>query len=156
FAGNDLTPLRFDPQLPYVAPNGDYRSGITYFHWWRVTGRFWSRSLVEAIKDEQRTINKRRTQMNEIIDRGLPYTLVQTGSQAKKRTDLPLELIEIDRSEQAPVINQGVGPGSWFYQELEQIRNDLERASGVRIASLGENPSNVQNYSQLALLREAD
>jgi hypothetical protein len=32
----------------------------------------------------------------------------------------------------------------------------MERAAGVRAASLGENPANVANYSQLALLREAD
>lgn len=156
FAGNNLRLLRVDDALPYQAPDGSYRSGISYFHWWRVTGRFWSRSLIEALKDGQRAYDKRRTQINEMIDRGLPYTLVQTGSQARKRTDLPFELVEIDRAEQAPVHVAGFSGGQWMYDELKQIQDDLERASGVRVASLGENPSNVQNYSQLALLREAD
>jgi hypothetical protein len=156
FAGNDLRLLRVDNELPYVAPDGTYRSGISYFHWWRVTGRFWSRSLVEGLKHGQRAYDKRRTQINEMIDRGLPYTLVQTGSTALKRTDLPMELVEIDRSEQAPVHVQGFSGGQWMYDELKQIQDDMERASGVRNVALGTNPPNVQNYSQLALLREAD
>ena len=156
FGGNNLELLRVDNQLPYKGPQGEYRSGIAYFHWWRVTGRFWSRSLIDACKDGQRAYDKRRTQINEMIDRGLPYTLVQTGSQARKRTDLPFELVEIDRTEQQPVHVSGFTGGQWMYDELRQIQDDLERASGVRMASLGENPANVQNYSQLALLREAD
>jgi hypothetical protein len=156
FAGNQMKLLRMDDKLPYQAPDGSYRSGVTYFHWWRVTGRFWSRSLVEVLKDGQRAKNERRTQAGETIDRGQPYTLVQTGSKAKKRTDLPLEIVEIDATEKQPVHIQGIGPGTWMYEELNQIKDDMERAAGVRAASLGENPSNVANYSQLALLRETD
>jgi hypothetical protein len=41
-------------------------------------------------------------------------------------------------------------------EEYRQIRDDAEHASGVRSPALGENPTNVNTYSQLALLREAD
>src|SRR5262245_18411987 len=83
FASSDLKLIDYQPSLPYVAPDGIYRAGIAYFHWWRVTGRFWSRSLVDVLRDGQRGINKRRTQINEIIDRNMPFVIVQTDSKAK-------------------------------------------------------------------------
>src|SRR6266496_2120055 len=71
-AGNEMKLLRVDPKLPYLDTNGTYCSGVVYFHWWRVSGRFFSRSLIEAMKDGQRRKNKLATQRNEIIDRGMP------------------------------------------------------------------------------------
>src|SRR6266540_1565017 len=50
FAGNGLKFLRLDDKLPYQGPDLSYRSGITYLHYQRVTGRFWSRGLVDALK----------------------------------------------------------------------------------------------------------
>jgi hypothetical protein len=44
FAGGRLKLVDVQPTLPYQGPDGGWRSGISYFHWWRVTGRFWSRS----------------------------------------------------------------------------------------------------------------
>jgi hypothetical protein len=156
FAGNELKLIHTEPRLPYVGPDGTYRSGIAYFHWWRATGRFWSRALVESLKDAQRAMNKRRTQANEIIDRGMPAVFVEENSNALKRKGLPLELVQLKPSERPPVVVQGVGPGPWMSEEYRQIRDDAEHASGVRSPALGENPTNVNTYSQLALLREAD
>jgi hypothetical protein len=56
------------------------RSGITYFHYWRVKQRFFSRSLYDAGRGPQRTRNKRISQIDEIIDRGLPKVFVEEGS----------------------------------------------------------------------------
>src|SRR6266542_4180102 len=156
FLTNELKLVRVEPRLPYVGPDGVYRSGIAYFHWWRTTGRFWSRGLVEALRDAQRAMNKRRMQANEIIDRGTPFVMVEKNSEALKRVGLPLELIQLAPQERQPVISQGAGPGPWMQQEYQQIRDDAEHAAGVRAPTLGDNPTNVNTYSQLALLREAD
>lgn len=155
FASNDLKLLRVDERLPYKCPDGTYGSGISYFHWWRVTGRFWSRALVENLKDGQRTFDKRRTQMGEIIDRGLPYVLAAEGTNVE-RQGRAMDIVRYPRDGQVPTPVQGLGPGQWFNEEVQQIQQDMERSSGVRGPTLGENPSNVGTYSQLALLREAD
>jgi len=156
FAGNKMNLVHYDEKLPYQGPNGEYRSGIVYFHWWRVTGRFWSRSLVSSLQDAQFAMDKRRTQINELIDRSMPYVFIQKGSNAVKRSFLPFEEIQIDPGEKAPQPVQGIGPGPWMAQELEIIRMDAEHASGVKATSLGENPANVTTYSQLALIKEND
>jgi len=156
FGGNKMKPLRITDRLPYVDPDGSYCSGISYFHWWRVTGRFWSRSLVEAMKDPQRSVNKRRTQINEIIDRGLPVVFVEKNSPAKERRGLPMEIIEIGPQERAPQPTQGISPGEWMYHDIQEMRGDIEHATGIRGPRLGENPTNVTTYSQLALLNEND
>ena len=159
FAGNDLKLLRVENELPYCAPDGvTYRSGISYFHWWRVTGRFWSRALVEALKEGQRGLNRLGSYSDEIIKKGLPYVLVPEGpqEQALKQSSVPFEVIKFPPGQGAPQPVQGIGPGPWIQQRAEEITNDLERAAGIRAASLGENPANVDTYAALAKLSEAD
>lgn len=154
--GREHRLLHIDDHLPCKAPDGTYVSGIAYFHWWKVTGRFWSRSLVEALKDPQRIINRRKTQNAEIIDRGMPKVFVEEGSLPHNPAGLPLEKIEVKRGATQPSFHGGVGPGEWMYRELEEARVDLEHASGMRGPSLGDNPTSVTTYSQLALLAEKD
>lgn len=156
FGGNAMKPLRVESRLPYSDATGAGTSGIAYFHWWRVTGRFWSRALVEAMKDPQRTVNKRRTQVNEIIDRGMPAVFVERNSKAKMRQGSPVELIEIGPQERAPQVFEGIRPGEWLSKDVADAREDLERATGIRGPRLGENPTNVTTYAQLALLTEND
>ena len=156
FGSNRMKPLRITDKLPYVDPNGAYCSGIAYFHWWRVTGRFWSRSLVESMKDPQRSVNKRRTQINDIIDRGMPYVITERNSRAKERRGLAMEVVEIEKDERAPQAISGLNPGEWMYHDIQEMRGDLEHATGIRGPRLGENPANVTTYSQLALLNEND
>jgi hypothetical protein len=155
-ATNQYVPLSFDNKLPYVGPDGTPRSGIAYFHWWRVSGRFWSRGLVEAMKDGQRAINKRRTQINEIIDRGMPAVFVERDSEALNRKGVPAEYIELAPQERAPIISQGIAPGPWMQADVEALREDVTHATGIKGSSLGENPTNVSTYSQLALINEND
>src|SRR5438034_672911 len=152
FASNELKLIDHQPRLPYVAPDGTYRSGIAYFHWWRVTGRFWSRSLVDVLRDAQRGINKRRTQINEVIDRNMPFVIVQTDSRAKRKSGLVNEIVEVDPSERAPQVVSGAGPGAWMQADVEAMREDLAHASGINGPRRGENPQNVSTYSQLSLI----
>lgn len=157
FAGTDFALLRAEMKLPYCGPNGEYRSGISYFHWRRVSGKFFSRGLVESLKDSQRRINKRRTQDNEIIDRGLPWVAVPRGANISlKQTRVPLELVYYDPQVGQVIPNSGIGPGPWMRDDVESSREDAERASGIRGPSLGDNPSGVETYGQLALLKEGD
>lgn len=153
-ASNAMKVLAYEEELPYRDPKGQWRSGISYFHWWRTTGRFWSRSLMDVLRDPARMIDKRKTQINEIIDRGMPYVFVQEGSKASQRSGLPFEMIPIRADERAPIISNGTPPGPWLAQDVEALREDLEHGSGIRGPRLGENPTGVSTYSQLALISE--
>lgn len=152
----ELRPLSAPRELPYVGPDGTYRSGITYFHYVRVPGRFWGRGLVEVLKDPQRMINKRRTQSAETIDRSQPKAFVEKDSIVGDMDGSPMELIEVLKGAAIPQLVQGLGPGPWMKDEVESCREDLERASGIQRVTLGQNPNNVGTYSQLALLRDSD
>lgn len=153
-ATNKMQVVRVEDRLPYEAPDGTYRSGIAYFHWWRVSGRFYSRGLVDVMKDIQRSFNKRRNQTHEIIDRGMPIVFVEKGSAATERQGLAAEIVELGPSERQPVPFQGFGPGDWMWRDLEAMRDDLEHATGLRGPRLGDNPANVTTYGQLAILNE--
>lgn len=154
-ASNSLRVLATRDELPYKGPDGSYRSGITYFHWWRVTGRFLGKALLDGLKDPQRSINRRVTQKNEIIDRGMPFVLAEEGS-ILPRTGKPMEEVKVARGSAKPDFHEGVRPGDWMYRDLDALRMDMEEAAGIRAVSLGDNPSSVTNFSQLALLREND
>jgi hypothetical protein len=155
-ASNQFVPLATRDELPVCAPDGTYRSGITYFHWWRVTGRFWSRSLIEPMKDIQRRINKRATQADQTIDRGQAYLMVDKNSNARYRKGFPVEVIELDPAERAPIPSAGIPPGDWLYKDKADAIEDLDRASGIGQSALGENPENATTYGQLALLHEQE
>jgi hypothetical protein len=142
--------------LPCKRPNGDGFSGIGYFHWWRVTGRFWSRGLVEVMEDGQRRFNKRATQNGKIIDRGMPKVFIKEDSIRNWPTGLPQEVVELSPGSEKPEFFSGVGPGEWMWKDLEQVEADLSHATGIYGPSRGENPQNVDTYSQLALIAEND
>ncbi len=154
FAGNALKTLRVTDQLPKVGPDGEYRSGISYLHWWRVSGRFWSRGLVDVMKDIQRSFNKRRNQTHQIIDRGMPLIFVERNSRALERQGLIAEVVELDPAERDPKPFTGFGPGDWMWRDIEAMREDLEHATGLRGPRLGDNPPNVNTYGQLSILNE--
>jgi hypothetical protein len=154
---NQMELLAADEQLPYMAPDGSYRPGIAFFHWWRLNDRFWSRAFVEGLKDPQRAINRRETQKNEIIDRGMPFVLVPNGSEVAERRGVPVEVIAVDMSGAnggQPIVNGGIPPGEWFFRDIELQREHASHASTLSPLRLGENPQNVDTYSQLALLNE--
>lgn len=153
-ASNGFRLLRVDQQLPYQGADGTSRSGISYFHWWRLNDRFSSRAFVEGLKDPQRMINRRRTQAIEIGDRSMPYVIVESGSKAVERHGTPMELIEVGRDERVPQPVTGLNPGTAWQADVEAFREDLSHASTLSPLRLGENPASVDTYSQLALLNE--
>lgn len=143
-------------RLQKRGPGGEWRTGLTYFHWWRVTGRFWSRSLVESMEDSQRRINERATQNQKIIRRGMPKVFMTKGSLVNWPEGLPMEVVTVKEGQAAPNFFQGIGPGAWMQADIEQADNDIARATGIYGPSRGENPANVDTYSQLALIAEND
>lgn len=149
--------LEETPALDYEGVDGSWSSGIVYYHWWRLTDRFYSRSLIEALKDPQRLINRRQTQSNEIIDRGMPKAMIEEGSLVEEPSGAPMEILRLMKGTQVqPVFTQGIGPGPWMYQDKQELRNDASHASTLSALKLGENPENVSTYSQLAILNEQE
>jgi hypothetical protein len=138
----------------YVLPDGTPHSGVVYLHWRRRSDRFWSGSLITALKDPQRIINRRETQNLEIIDRGMPRTYVRKGDMPEEPEGLPMEIVELAQNAAAPVMDKGTGPGSWMYEDLAHHADNLGHASTISPLRLGENPEGVDTYSQLALLND--
>ncbi len=153
-ATNQLIELEEEPQLPHQAPDGSWRSGIEYFHMWRRNDLFWSRAFIEGLKDPQRMIDRRKRQEIEIVDRGMPKVFVEEGSIVKEPEGHPLEIIELKKGVAPPNHWGGQGPGTWMEQAIAGHREDLAHASTLSAVRLGENPANVDNYSQLALINE--
>src|SRR5450759_2223150 len=96
FVGQNLELVEARNDLPCEAPDGTPRSGIHYFHYVRLTNRFFSRGIIELGKEAQRAINKRRTQIAATIDRGQPFILHEKGS-IPKRKGFPVEMIPMER-----------------------------------------------------------
>lgn len=155
-AGEGMQVIATRDSLDYMAPDGTYRAGIHYFHYIRLSDRFWSKSLVESAMDPQRAIEKLRTTSLEIAARSLPKVYAAKGSITKQPEGLPLEVVWIDPRLPKPVIDNGPGVPAWLDGQVQACREDLSRAVGIKDVSLGENPSGVNTYSGLALLRDQD
>lgn len=157
-AGSDeLRPMGAPGELPYQGPDGTWRSGVTYFHYQRVPGRFWGRGLVEVLKDPQRIIDRRRTQITETIDRAQPIAFVTKGSvDLEGKTGAPLEIVNVEEGKPLPVFHPGTGPGPWMQADVESCRQDMARASGINAVTLGQESERATTYSELALRRETD
>ncbi|HXJ64922.1 MAG TPA: hypothetical protein VNN79_14295, partial [Actinomycetota bacterium] len=133
---------------------GKPHTGVVYFHWWRLSDRFQSRSFVEPLKDPQRIINRRETQNVELIDRSMPKLIVRKGDWPDTTTGDPLEIVELERNAQAPQPTALPQPGTWMYADKQSHDENLSHASTLSPLRLGENPAAVQTYGQLALLND--
>lgn len=156
FAGENMVHLETRPELPRKACDGSYRSGIHYFHYLRLTNRFWSRGMVERGMSGNKIINETRSIMVEHVRRGGPKVYMAKGTVEKMPTGATLEVVWTDPTKPKPIIDQGTPLGQWYFQQVEATREDLARSVGINDVSVGENPANVGTYSQLALLREQD
>jgi hypothetical protein len=155
YAGNRL--LEQVNELPYKRPNGDYHSGIVYFHYWRTEGRFWGRALIEPGKGIQRTYNKRCQQEQLTIDRGQPFILAD-GTQEIKQTETPLEVVNFEANSgmQPPTAVRGVDVSESLWRSKENLIDDLDRAMGINAVSTGEEATRQTTYAELALRAEKD
>lgn len=153
-ASNQYVLLDSSDSLDYRLPNGKPHSGVVYLHWWRRSDSFWSGSFVGALKDPQRIIDRRESQNLEIIDRGMPKVYGEDGSLIDTPSGQPMEFVGVKAGKTPPTVFAGLGPGDWMYKDLDHHAENLSHASTLSTLRLGENPQNVDTYSQLALLNE--
>jgi len=153
-AGNSYRLLQVTEKLDYQRPNGDWHTGIVYFHWQRLDDRFQSRAFIENLKDGQRTINEIKTTQLEILWRGLPKVFTKEGDLIHDPAGLPLENIEMRADAAQPSFFGGIGPGLWMDAMIASCDNDLSHASTLSPLKLGANPQGVDTYAQLQLLNQ--
>ncbi len=132
------------------------RTGVHFFRWGVLPGRFIGKSFIENGIGPQRVYNKRLTQINAIIDRNLPKVYAEEQSLALPVTGEPMEVINVRSGAPLPVTVQGVSPGQWMLDDLKQQVDAAERALGIRGISMGQAPQGVSAYSAMALLTEND
>lgn len=132
------------------------RSGLHYFRWQVLPGRFMGKAFIENGLGPQKIYNKRHTQLNAIIDRNMPKVFMEENSLARPHTGEPMEIIEIRPGAPLPKAEQGIEPGQWMMDDLNLQVESAERALGIRGVSMGSAPSGVSAYSAMALLTEND
>lgn len=143
-------------QLPYPDHPAGPRTGVHYFRWQVIPGRFPGRAFIEGGIGPQKIRNKRLTQINAIMDRGLPKVFIEEQSLARPQTGEPLEVVEVRPGSPLPKVESGVQPGAWMLQDVKLQEENAERALGIAPVTRGNPPQGVSAYSALALLTEND
>lgn len=152
YAGNKL--LDVQEELPYELPSGDRCSGITYFRYWPLEGRFWGQGLVEPGKKIQRLYNRACQQEQTTVDRSQPYILQAEGSQIQEQTEI-MQVLTF-QGQQAPTPVTPPGPGVFMQAYKEGLLADLERAMGIHDESLGGSAGGATTYSEYVRRLEQD
>ncbi len=132
------------------------RTGLHYFRWTILPGRFIGKAFIENGIGGQKIYNKRNTQINAIIDRNMPKVYAEEQSLARPKTGEPMEIIEVRPGAPLPKTEQGVAPGAWMLDDIKMQVENVERAMGIRGVSMGQAPQGVSAYSAMALLTEND
>lgn len=153
---NDGHLLSEQKKMPYQQEPWGPRSGITYFRWTILDGRFWGRAFIEPGIGPQKSRNKLESQIQETIDRGQPFWIEEENSIVKAPSGAIMERVTLRPGSQPPQRIGGVNPGEWMFRARENADENIEKTLGLHEGSLGENPANVGTYSQLVLLTEKD
>jgi hypothetical protein len=132
------------------------KTGMHYFRWQVLPGRFMGKAFIENGIGPQKIYNKRHTQLNAIIDRNMPVVYIEEQSLARRKTGEPFEYVEVRPGAPLPQPQAGVQPGAWFMEDIRNQVESVERALGVRGVTMGQAPSGVSAYSAMALLTEND
>ena len=149
--GERQEPLETYDSLPYRSPNGTWRAGVYFLHCIRLSDRFWSKGFMESALDPQRAINEHSTRIEQTIAHGQPFRWVEEGSIKKMPDGAAGSVGWLKVGKPRPQTDPGMPPGTWMYDVIRARREDLARAV-MPEAAMGENPTNVTTYSQLALL----
>lgn len=152
----DSALLDYRESLPLDEHPKGPRSGVHYFRWQTLPGRFVGKAFIENGLGPQKIYNKRHTQVNAIIDRSMPKVYMEENSMARPKTGEPMEIIEIRPGAPLPKQEQGMQPGTWMMEDIKLQVESVERALGIRGVSMGQAPQGVAAYSAMALLSEND
>lgn len=142
--------------LPYADHPRGPSTGLHYFRWQILPGRFMGKAFIENGIGPQKVRNKRLTQIDTIIDRNLPRVFMEENSLARPKTGEPNEIIEVRPGAPLPKVEQGTPPGAWMLQDVKLQEDNAERAMGMHSVTRGQAPSGVSAYSAMALLTEND
>ncbi len=140
--------------LPYDSHPRGPSTGVHYFRWSIIPGRFLGKAFIENGIGPQQVRNKRLTQIDAIIDRNMPKVFIEEQSLARPKTGDPMEVVEVRPGAPLPKVEQGVPPGAWMLQDVRLQEENAERALGMRSITLGQPPAGVTAYSAMALLNE--
>jgi hypothetical protein len=140
--------------LPYADHPRGPSTGLHYFRWGVIPGRFMGKGFIENGIGPQIVRNKRITQIDAIIDRNMPKVYIEESSLARPKTGEPMEYVEVRSGAPLPKTEAGVPPGAWMLADVKLQEENAERAMGMRSVSLGAPPQGVTAYSALALLNE--
>lgn len=140
--------------LPYDYPPKGPSTGVHYFRWQVVPGRFMGRAFIEGGIGPQQIRNKRLTQVDTQIDRGLTKVFIEEQSLSRPKSGEPMEIIEVRPGSPLPKVEQGVPIGGWMFQDIKLQEENVQAALGITSVSLGQAPPGVTAYSALALLNE--
>jgi hypothetical protein len=111
YAGRKL--LNVQEQLPYRTPSGEYHSGIVYFHWNRVEGRFFGIGLVEPGKKIQRLYNRACQEEQVIAECSKPYVLAEEDNEITVPR-VSMQVVKYRKGLNPPQPVQGIGPPNWL------------------------------------------
>lgn len=101
--------------------------------------------------------NRTATSQQEIVDRGMPYILVEEGAVPEKPSGRPVEWVEVKKGTQIePQPVAGIGPGPWMKEHRDQLMSDAQHASTLSGLKLGESPTNVDTYAQYAAMQDQE
>jgi hypothetical protein len=140
-------PLQQDPWGP--------RSGITYFRWQILEGRFWGRAFMEPGIGPQKIRNKRSSQIDQTIDSGQNKIFIEEGSiDTSKLKGVPNEIVKVKPGATMPKSDGGIPPGAWMQADIELQDTNIQKALGLYGVGLGDNPTSVTTFGQLQLLNE--
>jgi hypothetical protein len=153
----ESTILSKTDHLPYML-KGRPHTGITFFHYNTVDGRFLGKGVIEDLIGPNRQLNRARSQNIELKDRNLGRVYARKGTltEATMPTGKIMELIEVPMHAEYPQEVAGGGIGPWVQQEAEINHNDMERVAGLHDSSMGQAPEGVEAFSAMALLQQAD
>lgn len=143
-------------EWPYNDQVRGYTSGVHFFRWQVLPGRFMGKAFIENGIGPQMIRNKRFTQIDNIIDKNMPFLFIEEQSLARRKTGAPMEYVEVRPGAPLPQVNQGVAPGAWMLQDVKMHEEAVEKAMGVRGITTGQPPAGISAYSALALLTEND
>lgn len=150
------TPLETRDHLPYSDHPRGPSTGIHYYRWQALPGRFWGKAFIENGIGPQQVRNKRLTQIDAMIDRNMPRVYIEEQSLARPKTGEPMEIIEVRPGSPLPHIVPGTPPGAWMLQDVKLQEENVEHALGMRAITTGQAPVGISAYSALALLTEND
>lgn len=140
--------------LPYSSHPRGPSTGVHYFRWQVLPGRFPGKAFIENGIGGQMILNKRLTQIDTQIDRGLSKVFIEEQSMSRPKTGEPMEILEVRPGAPLPKVDQGVPVGGWMLQDVKLQKENVAEALGLSPVSFGQPPQGVTAYSALALLNE--